>query len=100
MGNVAMAQNLPGRTLSNVFKKGYVECAVPPGTPGFGYVDSRGEFRGMDVDTCRAVAAAVFGDASHARFVPTNGAQRLPVLQAGQVDLVVETLTQTQTREA
>ena len=96
----AWAQNTPGPTLANVLKKGYVECAVAPTTPGFSFVDSKGEFRGLDADTCRAVAAAIFGDASHARFVPTNGAQRLPVLQAGQVDLVVEVLTQSQTREA
>ena len=96
----AQAQNSPGPTLTAILKKGYVECAVAPTTPGFSIVDSKGEFRGLDADTCRAVAAAVFGDASHARFIPTNGAQRLPVLQAGQVDMVVEVLTQTQTREA
>lgn len=96
----AVAQNSPGPTLAAVLKKGYVECAVAPTTPGFSIVDSRGEVRGLDADTCRAVAAAIFGDAAHARFVPTNGAQRLPVLQSGQVDLVVEVLTQTLTREA
>jgi general L-amino acid transport system substrate-binding protein len=96
----ARAQNVPGPTLSNVLKKGYLECAVPSSTPGFGIVDSKGEFRGLDVDTCRAVAAAVFGDASKARFIGLNGAQRLPALQSGQVDLVVQTLTQTQSREA
>ena len=94
------AQNVPGPTLSAILKKGYVECAVAPTTPGFSIVDSKGEFHGLDADTCRAVAAAVFGDAGHARFIPTNGAQRLPVLQSGQVDLVVEVLTQTLTREA
>ncbi len=96
----AHAQNVPGPTLATVLKKGYVECAVAGTTPGFSTVDTKGEFRGMDADTCRAISAAIFGDAGHARFVPTNGAQRLPVLQAGQVDLVSETLTQTLTREA
>lgn len=95
-----LAQNTPGPTLAGVLKKGYVECAVPSGTPGFGFVDSKGEFRGLDVDTCRAVAAAIFGDGSKARFIGLNGAQRLPALQSGQVDLVVQTLTQTQSREA
>jgi general L-amino acid transport system substrate-binding protein len=94
------AQNTPGPTLANVLKKGYVECAVSPSTPGFSFVDSKGEFRGLDADTCRAVAAAIFGDPAKARHIPTNGAQRLPVLQSGQVDLVSEVLTQTQTREA
>lgn len=83
-----------------MLKKGYLECAVAPTTPGFSFVDSKGDFRGLDADTCRAVAAAVFGDAGRTRFVPTNGAQRLPVLQSGQVDMVAQTLTQTMTREA
>jgi len=94
------AQNAPGPTLSNVLKKGFVECAVPSNIPGFGYIDSKGEFRGLDPDTCRAVAAAIFGDATHAKFVPTQGPQRMPALQSGQVDLVVQLLTQTQPREA
>ena len=50
---------------------------------------------GFDVDICQAVAAAIFGDASKARFIGLNGAQRLPALQSGQVDLVIQTLTQT-----
>ena len=96
----AQAQNVPGPTLANVLKKGKLECAVSSGTPGFGYVDSKGDFRGLDADTCRAVAAAVFGDASKAFFVALNGPQRMPSLQSGQVDMVVETLTQTESREA
>ncbi|MBN8907885.1 MAG: amino acid ABC transporter substrate-binding protein [Rhodospirillales bacterium] len=96
----ALAQNSPGTTLGAVLKKGYVECAVAHGTPGFGFVDSKGVYRRLDADTCRAVAAAVFGDPEKVRLIPTNGAQRLPVLQAGQVDMVSETLTQTQSREA
>lgn len=95
----AQAQNQPGPTLANIYKKGKLECAVSPGTPGFGIVDSKGDFRGLDVDTCRAVAAAVFGDTSKLLLVPTNGPQRLPSLQAGQVDLVIQTLTQTLSRE-
>jgi len=100
LASPVLAQNAPGPTLAGVLKKGYVECAVAPTTPGFSIVDSQGVFRGLDADFCRAVAAAIFGDASKARHIPTNGAQRLPVLQAGQVDLVVEVLTQTLTREA
>lgn len=98
--SLALAQNVPGPTLSAILKKDKVECAVAPGTPGFGYVDSKGEFRGLDVDTCRAVAAAVFGDATKLLLVPLQGPQRLPSLQSGQVDLVIQTLTQTLSREA
>ena len=96
----AQAQNQPGPTLANVLKKGKLECAVSPGTPGFGFVDSKGEFRGLDADTCRAVAAAVFGDTSKLLLVPLQGPQRLPSLQSGQVDIVIQTLTQTLSREA
>lgn len=96
----ALAQNQPGPTLKAMLAKGALECAVPSTTPGFGYPDSKGIFQGLDVDFCRAVAAAVFGDASKAKFIPLNGAQRMPSLQSGQVDLVIQTLTQTQTREA
>ena len=102
----AFAQNSAGPTLSQIRAKGSVECAVSSTTPGFGIIDSKGAFHGLDVDTCRAVAAAVFGDEAaangvpRAKFVALNGAQRLPALQAGQVDLVIQTLTQTMTREA
>ncbi len=96
----ALAQNQPGPTLKAILAKGAVECAVSSATPGFGYPDSKGVFQGMDVDFCRAVTAAVFGDAGKAKFVPLNGAQRLPSLQSGQVDMVIQTLTQTQSREA
>lgn len=101
----ALAQNSAGPTLSQIKAKGFVECAVPSGTPGFGTIDSKGMFHGLDVDICRAVAAAVFGDEAgpngvpRAKLVALNGAQRLPALQAGQVDLVIQTLTQTLTRE-
>ena len=96
----AVAQNQPGPTLKAILAKGALECAIPPGTPGFGYPDSKGVFQGLDVDFCRAVAAAIFGDAGKAKFIPLNGPQRLPSLQSGQVDMVIETLTQTQSREA
>lgn len=102
----AFAQNSAGPTVSAVRAKGYVECAVSSTTPGFGTVDSKGVFRGLDVDTCRAVAAAVFGDeagpngVSRVKLAALNGAQRLPALQSGQVDLAVQTLTQTFSREA
>jgi general L-amino acid transport system substrate-binding protein len=105
LATASVAQNTAGPTLTNVRAKGFVECSVGSTTPGFGFVDSKGLFRGLDVDICRAVAAAIFGEAAgpngvaRARFVPLNGAQRLPALQSGQVDMVVQTLTQTMSRE-
>ncbi|MCB1913737.1 MAG: transporter substrate-binding domain-containing protein, partial [Rhodocyclaceae bacterium] len=52
-----------GSTLDAVMKKGFVQCGVSDGLPGFSYTDQKGQYRGIDVDVCRAVAAAVFGDA-------------------------------------
>lgn len=96
----ALAQNQPGPTLKAIMARGTLDCSASPITPGFSFPDSKGVFQGLDVDFCRAVAAAIFGDASKVKFVPVNGAQRLPSLQSGQVDMVVQTLTQTLTREA
>jgi general L-amino acid transport system substrate-binding protein len=74
------AQAAPGPTLSAVRAKGRVDCSTSLGTPGFSAPDSQGVYRGLDSDFCRAVAAAVFGDASKARFTPLAGPQRLPAV--------------------
>ena len=93
------AQVAPGPTLAAVRSKGVVDCAASPGTPGFGAPDSRGVHRGLDPDTCRALAAAVFGDAAQVRFVPLSGPQRLPALQTGAVDVVAQNLTWSHARD-
>jgi len=61
--------------------------------------DSRGEFRGLDVDMCRAVAAALFGDATKVRYVPNTAVQRFPMLQSGELDILVRNTTITMARE-
>ena len=63
----------PSKVLNAVRKRGYVACGVNPGLPGFAYPDVHGVWRGFDVDFCRAVAAAVLGDASKVRFTPIPG---------------------------
>jgi general L-amino acid transport system substrate-binding protein len=88
-----------GPTLAAVRAKGSVDCGAHPGAPGFGIADSRGVYQGLDADTCRAVAAAVFGDAARVRFVVTTSAARLPALQSGQIDLLPRTTTWTQSRD-
>ena len=90
---IAAAQAPAGPTLSAVRGRGMVECSASVGTPGFGMFDKQGIFQGLDADTCRAVAAAVFGDPAKVKFDVLNGAQRITALQTGQVDLTVETLT-------
>ncbi len=79
--------------------RGYVTCGASQGTPGFGMPDSQGNWRGLDVDTCRAVAVAVLGDATRVRFVPLSGGARLIALQAGEVDVLPRTTTWTLQRD-
>ena len=95
----ALAQAPAGTTLAQVRARGILECSASLGTPGFGIYDKQGVFQGMDADGCRAIAAAVLGEPK-VRFNPLSSPQRLTALQTGQVDVVLETLTWTQTREA
>jgi general L-amino acid transport system substrate-binding protein len=87
-------------TLAAVRKRGYVTCGVHPGLPGFALPDVRGEWRGFDVDTCRAVAAAVLGDAKQVRFVVIESQDRFGPLQRGQVDILSRNTSATFAREA
>ncbi len=59
-----------GTTLDAVKKKGFVHCGISDGLPGFSYADANGKFTGVDVDVCRAVASAVFGDDSKVKYTP------------------------------
>jgi general L-amino acid transport system substrate-binding protein len=98
---IAAAQQTaaPGPTLASVRAKNVVDCGAHPGAPGFSVLDSRGVTRGLDADTCRAIAAAVLGDAERVRFTVLTSATRLPALQAGQVDVLPRTTTWTQARD-
>src|SRR3972149_2611339 len=80
-------------TLDAVKAKGYVQCGVNTGLAGFSQPDSKGEWRGIDVDLCRAVAAAVFGDATKVRYTPLTAQQRLTALQSGEVDVLSRNTT-------
>ncbi|WP_376094230.1 amino acid ABC transporter substrate-binding protein [Roseomonas sp. CCTCC AB2023176] len=99
-GTAAVAQTAdPGPTLRNIRQKGALDCGGHPGAPGFGAMDSRGVYRGMDADICRAVAAAVFGDGERVRFTVLTSAARLPALQSGQIDMLARTTTWTHSRD-
>ncbi|MCQ4158498.1 amino acid ABC transporter substrate-binding protein [Roseomonas sp. GC11] len=87
-------------TLAAIRARGSIACGVTPNTIGFATPDSQGIFRGLDADYCRALAAAVFGDPSKVRFVPTTAPQRFPALQSGEVDVLIRTTTWTLSREA
>lgn len=88
-----------GATLAAVKHRGYLICGASQGTAGFGLPDSRGYWRGLDVDICRAVAAAIFGDRNKAQFVPLTGEQRLTALETGAIDMLPRTLTWTLSRD-
>src|SRR5258708_3719946 len=87
-------------TLDSVRSKGYLQCGVSTGIAGFSQPDSKGVWRGIDVDLCRAVAAAVFGDASKVRYTPLTTQQRFTALQSGEVDLLARNTTWTVSRDA
>ena len=86
-------------TLEAVQKKGYVQCGVNVGLAGFSQPDSQGVWKGVDVDICRAIAAAVFGDASKVRYTPLTAQQRFTALQSGEVDVLSRNTTWTITRD-
>jgi general L-amino acid transport system substrate-binding protein len=86
-------------TLDAVQKKGFVQCGVNTGLAGFSQPDSQGVWKGIDVDVCRAVAAAVFGDANKVRYTPLTAQQRFTALQSGEVDVLSRNTTWTITRD-
>jgi general L-amino acid transport system substrate-binding protein len=98
---MAQAQQLaPSPTLDAVKARGHIECGVHLGLPGFSFANDKGEWTGLDVDYCKALAAAVLGDSSKVKYTPTSVQQRWAVLQSGQVDLLARNTTITFTRNA
>ena len=96
----AMAQQpAAADTVAAIRARGNIICGVSVNAPGFALPDSRGNFQGLDVDMCRAVSAAVFGDATKVRYVPNTAVQRFPMLQSGELDILVRNTTITMGRE-
>lgn len=89
-----------GPVLDAVKARGQVICGVNTAAPGFASADSKGQWTGLDVDTCRAVAAAVLGDAQKVKFVPLSSPQRFTALQSGEIDILSRNTTWTLTRDA
>ena len=86
-------------TLDDVKAKGFLQCGVNTGLAGFASPNDKGEWSGFDVDYCRAVAAAVFGDATKVKFTPTTAKERFTALQSGEIDLLIRNTTATMSRE-
>jgi general L-amino acid transport system substrate-binding protein len=88
-----------GPTLKAVKARGQLICGVSQGRYGFSIADSKGKWVGLDVDFCRAVAAAVLGDSEKVKYVPLGSVQRFPALQSGEVDMLSRQTTYTLTRD-
>lgn len=94
------AQAAGGKTLEAVKARGVLQCTGHDGSYlGFAEVDDRGNWKGMDIDLCRAVATAVLGDPSKLKIVPISWAQRWPSLQSGNVDLIIKASGATLSRD-
>lgn len=90
-----------GPTFDNVKQKGFVQCGVNvSGLPGFATVDAQNNWSGIDVDLCKAVAAAVFGDASKVKYTPLNAKERFTALQSGEIDVLSRNTTWTSSRDS
>ena len=88
-----------GQTFDAVKKKGFVQCGVSTGVAGFSAADSKGEWKGLDVDMCRAIAATMFNDATKFKVTPLTSQQRFTALQSGEIDVLTRNTTQTLTRD-
>ena len=93
------ANNVVADTLEVVKKRDVVHCGVTTGFAGFSAPNDKGEWAGLDIDLCRAIAAAVLGDASKFKAVPLNSQQRFTALQSGEIDVLVRNTSVTQQRD-
>jgi general L-amino acid transport system substrate-binding protein len=88
-----------GKTLDTVKERGYLLAGVNGSVFGFSIPDDKGEWKGLDVDTARAIAAAIFGDATKVKYTALTAVQRLPALQSKEIDVLCRNTTITLTRE-
>jgi len=94
-----LAAGAQAATMDDVKRKGHLQCGVSQGLPGFSNPDTKGNWTGLDVDLCRAVAAAVFGDATKVKFTPLSAKERFTALQSGEVDVLSRNTTWTLVRD-
>ncbi len=103
LGTIAVSGIISGgafaATLDDVKKKGSLTCGVSTGLPGFAQPDAKNNWAGLDVDICRAVAAAVLGDASKVKYIPLTAKERFTALQSGEIDMLSRNTTWTHTRD-
>ena len=87
------------QTLKTIKDRGVLSCGVSSGLPGFSAPDDKGNWAGLDVDVCRAIAAAVFNDPSKVKFVPLSAKDRFTALQSGEIDVLSRNTTWTVSRD-
>jgi len=97
---VATLTSAQAGVLDTVRQKGFLACGSNTGLAGFGLPDSKGEWTGLDVEFCRAIAAAIFNDPTKVKFIPLTAKDRFTALQSGEVDVLARNGTWTQSREA
>lgn len=95
----AVAPAQAGETMDAIKARGEIRCGVSDGLPGFSYTDEKGVVRGIDADFCRALAAAVFGDANKVKFTPLTAKERFTALQSGEIDVLSRNTTWTMSRD-
>lgn len=100
LGTLTAGTAVAATTLENIKERGHLQCGVTTGLPGFSQPDDKGNWTGLDVDTCRAVAAAVFGDGQKVEFTPLTAKERFTALQSGEIDVLARNTTWTLTRDA
>jgi len=87
-------------TLQQIKAKGFVQCGVSQGLPGFSMPDEQGNWSGLDIDMCRALSAAIFGDADKVKYTPLSAKERFVALTSGEIDVLSRNTTWTLTRDA
>ena len=100
IGALLTAPAYAGKTLDAIKARGQVICGVNTGLAGFAAADSSGKWSGLDIDVCKALAAATLSDAEKVKYVPLNAQQRFTALQSGEVDVLARNTTFTLTRDA
>src|ERR1700734_2345271 len=96
---VLWSQAAAAQTLKTVTDRGMVACGVSQGLPGFSSPDDKGNWTGIDVDICRAIAAAIFNDPTKVKFVPLSAKDRFTALQSGEIDVLSRNTTWTLSRD-
>lgn len=99
-GLLGFASAATAGTLDDVKAKGFVQCGVTQGLPGFSNPDDKGNWSGLDVDFCRALASAIFDDPTKVKFTPLNTKDRFTALQSGEIDVLSRNTTWTLDRDS